>query len=124
MWERSLSRRQWLVSSAAMSAAALASDAAQRVAFGDNEPMAPGKKLRLAAINSIYRLRSHAYHICGRFIHGYQKEGFHHQPPFQLARMVNDQTPKDDLGRETCERHGIERCDTVAKALGGKGKLD
>jgi len=82
------------------------------------------KRPRVAAINSIYRYKSHAYHIAGRFIHGYQREGAHHQPPFQLARMYNDQYPKDDMGRETCHRHGIELSDTVAEALGGKATLD
>ena len=66
------------------------------------------KKLRLAAINSIFRLRSHAYHIVGRMVYGFQKDGFHHQPNVQVVRMFNDQTPKDDLSRGFCNRHGIE----------------
>lgn len=123
MSEIPFSRRHWLRSCAA-AAAATALPAPQPfggIAFAG---AAPVKRPRLAAINSIYRLRSHAYHICGRFIHGYQKDGFHHQPPFQLVRMLNDQTPQDDLGRETCERHDIELCDSVTAALGGQGRLD
>ena len=78
---------------------------------------------RVAAINSIYRLRSHAYHIAGRFIHGYTINGLHHQPPFQLVRMFNHQQPADDLGPDVCKKHGIELCSSVAQALGGD-KLD
>lgn len=78
---------------------------------------------RVAAINSIYRLRSHAYHIAGRFIHGYTINGLHHQPPFQLARMFDQQQPENDLGPEVCKKHGVELCDSVAKTLGGD-KLD
>jgi hypothetical protein len=78
---------------------------------------------RVAAINSIYRLRSHAYHIAGRFIHGYTINGLHHQPPFRLVRMFNHQQPPDDLGPEVCKKHGIELCSSVAEALGGD-KLD
>lgn len=78
---------------------------------------------RVAAINSIYRLRSHAYHIAGRFIHGYTINGLHHQPPFQLVRMFDHQQPPDDLGPEVCKKHGIELCSSVAQALGGD-KLD
>lgn len=78
---------------------------------------------RVAAINSIYRLRSHAYHIAGRFIHGYTINGLHHQPPFQLVRMFDHQQPADDLGPEVCKKHGIELCSSVAQALGGD-KLD
>jgi hypothetical protein len=84
----------------------------------------PPKRLpRVASINSIYRYKSHAYHIAGRFIHGYSREGVHHQPPFQLVRMYNDQFPDDDLSREVCRRHNVELSKTVAEALGGD-KLD
>lgn len=78
---------------------------------------------RVAAINSIYRLRSHAYHIAGRFIHGYTINGLHHQPPFRLVRMFDHQQPADDLGPEVCKKHSIELCSSVAQALGGD-KLD
>ena len=90
----------------------------------DKEKPAKPKVPRIAAINSIYRLRSHAYHIAGRFIYGYMRNGFHHQPPFQLVRMFNHQDPRDDLGRGVCAKHGIELCDTVAKTLGGDAGLD
>lgn len=112
-----LSRRDFL-QSASLAAAWVASGLTRASA-------APAGKLpRVAAINTIYRFRSHAYHIAGRFIHGYNREGFHHQPPFQLVRMYNDQSPDDDLGRATCRRYGIELVDTVEEALGGSGKLD
>lgn len=84
---------------------------------------APEKLPRVAAINSIYRLKSHAYHIAGRFIHGYTINGLHHQPPFRLVRMFDQQQPDDDLGPEVCQKHGIELCSSVAQALGGD-KLD
>lgn len=85
--------------------------------------VAPPRLPRVAAINSVYRLRSHAYHIAGRFIHGYTINGLHHQPPFRLVRMFNHQQPPDDLGPEVCRQHGIELCSSVAQALGGD-KLD
>lgn len=115
-----VSRRTALaaVGAAMFSAGAVACDAAGEVAAVDR-PLP-----RVAAINSIYRLRSHAYHIAGRFIHGYQWQGAHHQPPFQLARMYNHQTPADDLGVETCRKHGVQLAGSVAEALGGPGKLD
>ena len=85
---------------------------------------APARLPRVAAINSIYRLRSHAYHIAGRFIHGYTINGLHHQPPFQLVRMFDHQQPDHDLGPEVCRKHGIELCTTVAQTLGGEKSLD
>ena len=79
---------------------------------------------RVAAINSIYRFKSHAYHIAGRFIHGYHRGGELHRPPFQLVRIYNDQSPPDDLGPEVCREHGIELSRDVAGALGGAASLD
>ncbi len=114
-----LSRRRFLAATAAAIGSPLCS---ARVALAKDEPS--GDRLpRVAAINSIYRYKSHAYHIAGRFIHGYSREGFHHQPPFHLVRMYNDQYPDDDLGRATCRRHEIELAETVAGALGGE-RLD
>jgi hypothetical protein len=79
---------------------------------------------RIAAVNTVYRKLSHAYHICGRFLHGYLKDGFHHQPPFRLVRMYNDQHPANDLSRGLAERHGFELSRAVADALGGEHDLD
>jgi hypothetical protein len=114
-----ISRRDWLKWTAA--AAMLPwSDSL----LADEPSRSPKKLPRVAAINSIYRLRSHAYHIAGRFIHGYTINGLHHQPPFQLVRMFNHQQPPDDLGPEVCRRHDIELCDSVEQALGGERSLD
>ena len=88
------------------------------------QPASPERKLRVAAINSIFRLRSHAYHIVGRMVFGFQKDGLHHQPNLEVVRMYDDQAPADDLGPSFCRRHGIELVKTVADALGGAGGLD
>ncbi len=79
---------------------------------------------RLASINSVYWVRSHAYHIAGRFIHGYGIQGFHHQPAFKVARMFNDQYPANDLSRDLAKKKGIELTKTAGEALGGSGGLD
>lgn len=110
-----LSRRGFLAASSSLLAASTLT-AAETKPF----PVPEHRPPKLAAINSIYRLRSHAYHICGRFILGYQKDGFHRQPPFKLVRMFNHQHPKGDMEREISERHGVEISKSVADALGGK----
>lgn len=118
-------RRDFLATSAAWSgAAALGALATAKAAESAEEPVAPKRKLRLAAINSIYRLRSHAYHIVDRFVLGYRRNGFHHQPAFEIARMFNDQYPDGDLSRAHCKKWGIELCDSVEAALGGPKSLD
>jgi hypothetical protein len=109
-----LTASAWLASGAAGAAETAAQDA----------PAGLQRPVRLAAINSIFRLRSHAYHIVGRCVHGYQKDGFHHQPPVKVVRMYNDQSPADDLSRGFCDRHGIELCKTVDETLGVKQGLD
>jgi len=124
-----LSRRMFLGSSAAAGLAGVFAGHAvlgqDRQAASDPvpQPNPPAKKLRLAAINSIFRLRSHAYHIVGRMVYGFSKDGFHHQPNVQVVRMFNDQSPPDDLSRGFCERHRIELTQSAAAALGGE-RLD
>jgi len=121
----SLHRRGFLASSAALAAGAWLTRNAESMADDDAAGEAAAPSLpRVAAINTVYRFRSHAYHIAGRFIKGYSREGVHHQPPFKLVRMYNDQYPENDLGRQVCEKHGIELCSTVADALGGPNGLD
>ncbi len=109
---------------ALQSAAALAATAAlPRFA-----PAADAAPKRLASVNSVYWKLSHAYHIAGRFLYGYTKDGLHHQPAYTIARMFNDQYvdsgPQKDLSRDLARKKGFAVADTVADALGGKAKLD
>jgi hypothetical protein len=88
------------------------------------ESAAARKPGRIAMINSEYRFKSHAYHIGRRFMEGYDREGFLHQPAQRVVRMFNDKHPANDLSAADAARFGFERCGTVAEALGGRGKLD
>ncbi|MDX1947917.1 MAG: hypothetical protein SFU86_21135 [Pirellulaceae bacterium] len=119
MKRSALSRRLFLAAGSALAGAGLMGPPRPR-AEETAGPTAdsPPKTSRLAAINSIFRLRSHAYHIVGRMVHGYEKDGFHHQPPVRMARMMNDQSPAGDLGQGFCQRHGIKLCKSVAETLG------
>ncbi|HLY76206.1 MAG TPA: hypothetical protein VKU80_19050 [Planctomycetota bacterium] len=86
--------------------------------------VSPFRGKRIASINTAYYLRSHAYHIAGRFLHGYPVNGVHHQPEWKLARMFNDQFPLNDLSRGLATKFGFEISKTVAEALGESGGLD
>jgi hypothetical protein len=79
---------------------------------------------RVAAVNSIFRLRSHAYHIIGRMVFGFQKDGIFHQPNLKVVRMYDDQQPPDDLGPSFCSRHGIDLVQSPSAALEGPAGLD
>lgn len=127
MTSHSFNRRDFLSAAslglAGASAMGLGSSAfSQPTTQGDSS--SKKRKPRVAAINSIYRLRSHAYHIAGRFIHGYNRAGFHHQPPFELVRMWNHQQPENDLGPSVCRTHGIELCQSIPETLGEKNGMD
>jgi hypothetical protein len=117
----SLSRRGFLAGSAAAAAALVAGCEHSTSAFAG--PSGPPSK-RLAAIQTAYYLRSHAYHITGRFIHGFPVNGVHHQPDWKVVRMYNDQFPPNDLSRALAEKKGFEISRTVADALGGEKGLD
>ncbi len=73
---------------------------------------------RLAVVTTAYHYLSHAYHICGRFLHGYLRGGRMHHPDWALAGMFVDQPKRqDDLSRELSKEHGFTLYDTVAGAL-------
>jgi hypothetical protein len=126
-----ISRRNLLIGGTA-GLACLAADrrpsfAGPPAADADGKPenqAAQPRKLRIAAINSIFRLRSHAYHIVGRMVHGLRKDGLFHQPNLEVVRMFNHQSPKDDLGPSFCRQHGIELVESPRQALGVQGRLD
>ncbi|HEX5104601.1 MAG TPA: hypothetical protein VFV87_12360 [Pirellulaceae bacterium] len=121
-----LSRRHFLAGGLATLAATASATADQPEGRQPATAKAAGasRPLRVAAINSIFRLRSHSYHILGRMVYGFQKDGLHHQPNLQVVRMFNDQYPPDDLSRSFCQRKGIELCKTAAETLGARGGLD
>lgn len=124
-----VSRRRFLTLSSAAVAGTAAIGVASSGATAQPKSVAkpstvpPDRPLRVAAINSIFRLRSHAYHIVGRLVHGYPVDGFHHQPNVQVVSMFNDQSPPDDLSDDFCRTHGIKLCQTVDDALLADGKL-
>jgi len=124
-FDAEICRRSFLASAAGLAAAgSLFTQTPSLFAKDEPSDTVPKRKPRVVAINSVYRLKSHAYHIAGRFIHGYTRNGFHHQPPFELVRMWNQQQPPNDLGPSVCEEHGIELCKTIQQTLGEKQGMD
>lgn len=71
----------------------------------------------LAVLCTVYRPMSHAYHIAGRFIHGYVPRGSFHVPKHFVASLYADQFPKDDLAKETTRDFDIRLAPTIADAL-------
>ncbi len=125
-----LSRRKFLASAASASAAAMTlstEDAGAEVPANfrtkPGKPSLDGRK-PLAVIATVYRPLSHAYHIAGRFVHGYTLQGQFHVPHHYVRSLYVDQKPDNDLSRELTRDHKINVTRTVAEALTqGTGKL-
>jgi hypothetical protein len=71
----------------------------------------------IAVVCTVYRSMSHAYHIAGRFIHGYFRNGRFHTPGQFVSAMYVDQFPTNDLGREIARDFDIRLAPSVADAL-------
>ena len=134
------SRRKFLASAAALTLAGGVSAQAPgpegSLPLSRTRPGKPSRKGRkpLAVISTVYRPLSHAYHIAGRFLHGYARGGQLHVPKHYVHSLYVDQTPEEtdlsgqvarDFGvRLTRRRHGASMSDAVAEALTSGSKLD
>jgi hypothetical protein len=122
MLDRSLrcSRRKFLASAAA---AALGSGLPAAEPIDPShfrarpaKPTSDGRQ-PIATVCTVYRPLSHAYHIAGRFIRGYTRDGQLHVPKQYVASLYADQLPENDLSREVCREFGIQPARSVAEAL-------
>jgi hypothetical protein len=92
------SRRKFLASAAALTtlagghddSAAADADGAEAPPLSRTRPAKPSRKGRkpLAVVTTVYRPLSHAYHIAGRFIHGYARGGRLHVPRHYVHSML------------------------------------
>ncbi|GAB4158183.1 MAG: hypothetical protein Tsb009_35330 [Planctomycetaceae bacterium] len=75
------------------------------------------KRKTLAVIATVYRRRSHADHIAGRFLTGYPVNGKHHQPNYKVVSMHVEQVGDNDLSKGLSKKFGFRHCRTVREAL-------
>src|SRR5262245_6039417 len=110
------SRRRFLLSSAS---AGLFASICSADEFPRSRPPARNNKPRkkIAVVTTAYHYLSHAYHICGRFLHGYLCDGKMHFPDFAIAGMHVAQQPKNDLSRELSRKFGFPLYPDIAGAL-------
>src|SRR5262249_19884236 len=78
-------------------------------------PTPPTKKL--AIITTAYYYLSHAYHVGGRFLSGYLRDGKMHYPDFGIEGMYVEQRKENDLSGELAKQYGFKVYDNVAGAL-------
>jgi hypothetical protein len=72
---------------------------------------------KLAIVTTAYYYLSHAYHIGGRFLNGYLRDGSHHFPDLSIAGMYVEQQKECDLSRELAAKNGFVIYPDVAGAL-------
>lgn len=112
-----LSRRKFLASAAAAAIGAVPQAAARALDTS-------GARKPIAVVASVYRPLSDAYHIAGRFIHGYRTDGSLHVPRHCVKSLFVEQRPENDLSRELAREFDIRSCPSVAEALTlGSSKL-
>jgi hypothetical protein len=80
-------------------------------------PRTDKPRRKLAVVTTAYYYLSHAYHIGGRFLHGYLRDGKMHYPDFGIAGMYVEQQKEGDLSRELSKKHGFTLYKDVAGAL-------
>jgi hypothetical protein len=77
----------------------------------------PAEPKRLAVVTTLWNVRSHAWHMAERFLHGYPKEGRWHRPPFKIVSAYVDQRPATDLSQKRAEEFGFTVYPSVGEAL-------
>lgn len=76
------------------------------------------RRLRIAALTTIYHKYSHSQHIVDRFLEGYGWEGRHHRPEMDVVSLYVEQVGENDLSRERARRHPeMKIYPTIAEAL-------
>jgi hypothetical protein len=123
-----LSRRKFLAQAAGLTlAAGLPSGLrASEPPAAPAEHTRPGKPTRqgrkpIAVVGTVYRPLSHTYHIAGRFIHGYTRDGKLHVPRHYVDALYVDQMPDNDLARDVGKEFDIRVTRSIAEALTGGG---
>ena len=72
---------------------------------------------KIALVTTAYHYLSHAYHVGGRFLDGYLRDGKMHYPDFAIAAMYVEQQKDNDLSKELSRKHGFTIYPDVAGAL-------
>src|SRR5437016_5285363 len=111
--ELRLSRRKFLTGAALGLAATQSSGSAAEPAPPPGQflsrppkPATAGRK-PLAVLTTVHRPMSHSYHVAGRFLHGYARNGAFHVPQYYVRGMAVDQTPDNDLSRDLAREFGF-----------------
>lgn len=79
-------------------------------------------KVKVAAVFTEFRFRSHAHVLLENFLMPYLFRGRVVYPPVEVVSFYADQFPREDMAREVARRYGIPIYDSIDKALCRGGK--
>jgi hypothetical protein len=83
----------------------------------------PQRRLRVAAIYTVFRRRSHAFNILENFLAPYLFNGRRVDPGMDVVSFYADQTAAEgDLTRDVARQHRITVCRTIGEALCAGGR--
>jgi hypothetical protein len=119
--QQRLTRRKFLASAAAiglggLSGLASAQESAGGIRSRPGKPRTEGRK-PIAVVTTVYRPLSHAYHIAGRFLHGYVRQSQLHVPKHHVASMFVDQLPENDVSKDLSREFAFKHCKSIEEAL-------
>ena len=77
---------------------------------------------RIAVVTTVWKERSHSWHMAERFMHGYPRGGAWHHPAIDVVSAYVDQVGDDDLSRDRAERYGFQIFPSIAEALRNGGE--
>ncbi len=121
--QRRLSRRKFLAGAAGLTLSAASKMGGASPVSGTSGMLARPPRLDtagrkpLAVVTTVCRPLSHSYHIAGRFLFGYVRQGEFHTPPFYIKGMAVDQTPDNDISRSWAQEFGFRWSRSVADVL-------
>jgi hypothetical protein len=72
---------------------------------------------RLAVVTTVWRYRSHAWHMAERFLVGYPRGSSWHKPGLQVVSAYVDQKPEGDLSQSRAREFGFTVYPTIAATL-------
>jgi hypothetical protein len=81
----------------------------------------PTERKRMAIVTTVWRDRSHAWHMGERFLAGYPMNGRWHRPALDVVAAYVDQQSRGDLSRQRAEEFRFPIYRSIAEALCGGG---
>jgi hypothetical protein len=117
------SRRKFLAQAASLTLTGGLTAGAAAAAASLSRPgrLARGNRKPLALLATVYRQDSYACQLGERFLHGYLRGSQRQVPQTYIHSLHVEQTPANDLARETAREHGIRLARTISEALSDGG---